>query len=95
MCVTPEFKEFAEARDRGLSSSKVVELMHRRGLVIAKAVMGYIQLYHVGLMEADEAVGSNAAYRAVWEASKRTREHLADTCDRVSDRLKRYRERPH
>ena len=89
MNLTPEFKDFAEARDGGLSASEVVELMHKGGLPIAKAVMGYVQIYHVSLMEADEAVGSNAVYREVWEASKRTRERLAETCER----LKRYRER--
>ncbi|HEV8000858.1 MAG TPA: hypothetical protein VGP63_13325 [Planctomycetaceae bacterium] len=93
MQLTPEFQEFADARDRGLAPTQVVELMHERGLTIAKAVMGYLQLYQVSLTEADEAVGSNPVYREVWEASKRTREHLGELYDRVTERLKRYRER--
>jgi hypothetical protein len=93
MHLTSEFREFAEARDRGLAPTQVVELMHERGLPIAKAVMGYVQLYQVSLMEADEAVGNHPVYREIWEASKRTRERLGELCDRVSERLKRYRER--
>jgi hypothetical protein len=93
MTLSPEFKDFAEARDRGLTPSEVVKLMHQRGLTIAKAVMGYAQLYQVDLMEADEAVGSNLVYRHAWEASKRMRGDLSGLIDRISERLQKYREK--